>query len=112
MDSHIYSQLSVDDIDEGLIGLDVEAESLDSFYRDFERKGVIIGAILEVVAQAGRISFDTLCERLGDHAIQVEEHTGSVSLSLERDFISSLVTEMRKEGYLTGSQENIRLGKG
>jgi len=112
MDSHIYSQLSVDDIDEGLIGLDVEAESLESFYRDFERKGVIIGAILEVVAQAGRISFDTLCERLEDHEIQVEEDTGSVSLSLERDFLSSLVTEMRKEGYLTGSQENIRLGKG
>lgn len=112
MDSNIHFQFSVDDIDEGLIGLDVEAESLDSFYHGFERKHLAIRTILEMVDRAGRISFDTLYEQIQNHPVYIEESNETVSLTLEREFLSSIITEMRKEGYLTGSQENIRLGKG
>lgn len=112
MDSDVNFQFSVDEIDEGLIGLDVDAGSLDAFYRSLERKQIAIHAILEVVGQAGKISLDALCERLQEYAIHGEESTGSISLTLEQDFLSPLVTELRKLGYLAGSQETIRLGKG
>ncbi|MCU0632683.1 MAG: hypothetical protein MUC66_06880, partial [Methanolinea sp.] len=112
MDANIHFQFSVNDIDEGLIGLDVDAGSLDEFYWGLERKQIAIRAILEKVDHAGRISFEQLLERFLSYPIHLEESTETVTLTLEREFLSSLVAEMRKEGYLTGSQENIRLGKG
>jgi len=112
MDPDVIFQFSVDEIDEGLIGLEVDAGSLDEFYRGLERKQIAIHAILEVVGQAGNISFDALRERLQQYEIHGEESNASISLTLEQEFISSLVTEMRKLGYLSGSRENMRLGKG
>jgi len=32
-----------------------------------------------------------------------------VKVTIGQDFLSSLVAELRKQGYLAGSQENIRL---
>ncbi|OPX69930.1 MAG: hypothetical protein A4E37_00219 [Methanoregulaceae archaeon PtaB.Bin056] len=111
MDANIHFQFSVDDIEEGLIGLDVDTGSLDEFYWGLERKQIAIRAILEMVDQAGRISFEQLLERFLSYPIHLEESTETVTLTLGREFLSSLVAEMRKEGYLSGSQENIRLGK-
>lgn len=112
MDSDVNFQFFVDEMDEGLIGLDVDAESLDTFYRGLERKQVAIHAVMEVVGRAGKVSFDALCERLQEYAIHAEESTERISLTLEPKFLSSLVSEMRKLGDLTGSQENSRLRKG
>jgi len=111
IDSDVNFQFSVDEMDEGLIGLDVDAESLDTFYRGLERKKVAIHAVLELVGQAGKISFDALYERLQEYPIHAEESPERITLTLEREFLSSLVSEMRKLGYLTGSQENIRLAR-
>jgi len=111
MESDVNFQFSVDEIDEGLIGLDVDAKSLDTFFRGLERKHFAIHSILEVVSQAGRMSFDTLCSRLQEYPVHGDESTESISLTLEREFLSSVVSEMRKLGYLSGSQENIRVAR-
>lgn len=111
MDGTIIVEFSEEDIEDGLRGLDVDAESLDKFYSQFELKRLSALAVIEVVGSAGRISFEHLRERLRDYEVQTEEVTGKVMVTLEPDYLSALVAEMRKLGYLTGSQENIRIAK-
>jgi len=111
MDGTIIVEFSEEDIEDGLRGLDVDAESLDEFYSQFELKRLSALAVIEVVSSAGRISFEHLRERLRDYEVQTEEVTGKVMVTLEPEYLSALVVEMRKLGYLTGSQENIRMAR-
>jgi hypothetical protein len=111
IDPGIHVWLSIDEIEEGLEGLETDAGSEEHLYRSLERKQLAIRAILELVEQSGRISLDTLHERLLENIIDVEESTETVSLVLSREFLSLMVHDLRKEGFLTGSQENIRIGK-
>jgi len=111
MDGSLLVECSVNDIEEGLEGLEVDEESLDEFYSNYEEKQLAIMGILEVVEMAGRISFARLQESLADYPMHLKEGREQVRLTLEPAFLSSLVTDMRKLGYLSGSQENIRLGK-
>jgi len=111
MDGTIIIEFSEEDIEDGLRGSDVDAESLDGFYSRFELKRLSALAVIEVVGSAGRISFEHLSERLKDYEVQSEEVTGKVMVTLETEYLSALVAEMRKLGYLTGSQENIRMAR-
>ncbi|MCQ8893963.1 MAG: hypothetical protein NQU46_04960 [Methanolinea sp.] len=111
MEGTVVVEFSVDDIEEGLIGLDVDAESLDAFYSAFEMKRLAVMALFEVVGGAGRISFEDLRERLKGYMVQSDVVEEPVKVTLEEDFLSSLVTDLRKLGYLAGSTENIRLAR-
>lgn len=111
MDGTVVTEFSIDDLDEGLEGLDADAESLDAFFSDFELKRLAVIALIEVVGGAGKISFGDLQERLTEYTFQSGKVEVPVKLTLEQDFLSPLVAELRKLGYLTGSQENIRLAR-
>jgi len=109
MDGTVVTEFSADDLDEGLAGLDADAESLDAFFSDFELKRLAVIALIEVVGEAGKISFEGLRERLTEYVLRSDKVEAKVKVTLEQDFLSSLVAELRKQGYLAGSQENIRL---
>jgi hypothetical protein len=109
MDGTVVTEFSADDLDEGLAGLDADAESLDAFFSDFELKRLAVIALIEVVGEAGKISFEGLRERLTEYVLRSDKVEAPVKVTLEQDFLSSLVAELRKQGYLAGSQENIRL---
>jgi len=109
MDGTVVTEFSADDLDEGLAGLDADAESLDAFFSDFELKRLAVIALIEVVGEAGKISFDDLRERLTEYVLRSDKVEAPVKVTIGQDFLSSLVAELRKQGYLAGSQENIRL---
>jgi hypothetical protein len=111
MEGTIIVEFSIEDIEQGLIGLDVDAESLDAFFSRFEAKRLAVMAVIEVVHGAGKISFDHLQEKLTEYVLQSGEVAEPVKVSLERGFLSAVLAEMRKLGYITGSQENIRLAR-
>lgn len=111
MDGSVLVECSVNDIEEGLEDLEVDEESLEEFFAQYELKRLAIMGVMGVVQDAGRISFSGLEERLVDYPMDLEELAEPVRLTLEPAFLSSLVSGMRKLGYLSGSQENIRLGK-
>jgi len=109
MDGTIVIEFSDEEIDNNLRGLDVDADSLDAFYSRFELKRLSALAVIEVVDSAGRISFEQLCKRLENYEFHSDMVERQVMITLEPGYLSALVAEMRKLGYLTGSQENIRL---
>lgn len=111
MDGTVIVEFSIDDLEEGLRGLDVDAESLDEFFWNYELKRLAVMAVIEVVGGAGKISLDNLQQKLMGYRIQAKEVAEPVKVTLDHEFLSSLVAEMRKLGYLAGSQENIRLAR-
>jgi len=111
MDGSIIVELSIEEVEDGLRGLDVEVQSLDDFFSRFELKRLAIVALLEVVGGSGRIPYSRLRDQLAGYRLESDEVSGPVRVTLHEDFLSALVAEMRKLGYLTGSQENIRLNK-
>ncbi|MDH7510765.1 MAG: hypothetical protein QHH04_06955 [Methanolinea sp.] len=109
MEGTVVTEFSLDDLEEGLIDLDVDAESLDAFYSRFEMKRLAVMALFEVVGGAEKISFGNLRERLTGYTLQSDKVEAPVKVTLGQDLLSPLVAELRKMGYLAGSQENIRL---
>lgn len=111
MDGSIIVGLPVEEVEDGVRGLDVEGESLDDFFSRFEPKRLAIVALLDAVGGSGRIPYSRLRDQLAGYRLESDEVSGPVRVTLHEDFLSALVAEMRKLGYLTGSQENIRLNK-
>ncbi|MBR1369366.1 hypothetical protein RJ53_07605 [Methanocalculus chunghsingensis] len=97
----------IDDLEE----MDVDLDSFDQFYENYQTKRNVLNAMVEVIGRAGSISIDELIREMKDYSHPPGGEEDGFSIDLDPQVTQMIVHELQKAKILTGPDRRIRLGK-
>lgn len=108
-DPTIHFAFEPDEVLSLLEVLEVEPENFRIVEENLAGKQVIISSLIEAVGRQPGISVDELAGRLTGETVDEEGLLVVFEAVLDRNMIATVVSELRKQGVLAGTDQKIRL---
>jgi hypothetical protein len=109
LDPRVHFVFSPKDLGEALVGLAADEKSMERLLINMIFKQYLIGRITGIVRNAKTISREGILLEMRTERIENDWRDCPTEISASPDFVSGIITHMRKAGILAGSNEKIRL---
>jgi len=109
LDPPVHFIFSPIDIGEALVGLAVDEKCMEQLFINMIFKRYLIGRITEIVKNAKTISREGVLLEMRSERIENDWRDCPTEISASSDYVTKIITHMRKAKIITGSNEKIRL---
>ena len=109
LDPPVHFIFSPKDIGEALVGLAVDEKCMEQLFINMIFKRYLIGRITEIVKNAKTISREDVLLEMRSERIENDWRDCPTEISASSDYVTKIITHMRKAKIITGSNEKIRL---
>ena len=109
LDPPVHFIFSPKDIGEALVGLAVDEKCMEQLFINMIFKRYLIGRITEIVKNAKTISREGVLLEMRSERIENDWRDCPTEISASSDYVTKIITHMRKAKIITGSNEKIRL---
>jgi hypothetical protein len=109
IDPRIHFNCVLKDVETVLEELEVDDDSAEKLLDDFYLKAPAIDRLLNLIETSGKISLPELVQEMESATLEEASADIRIVLNSSREFVSSMVNDLRKLGIIEGNDRKIRV---
>jgi len=109
IDPRIHFNCVLKDVETVLEELEVDDDSAEKLLDDFYLKAPAIDRLLNLIETSGKISLPDLVQEMESATLEEASADIRIVLNSSREFVSSMVNDLRKLGIVEGNDRKIRV---